>query len=821
MLGFCIEPGDTGGLAQAVEMASCLWGGTFFPIIPLLKRIVGPLRREISRRISAEQMVAGYIDTFDPDVLVNVGNARISKEIAGNREIVAADDLFREFSDDYTPKWGIGPTELIAHFAATELKYVRESPLRIVFPVPERRYRTFLSTVFGVVPKELDAAVRGALPAAVPVQTPSCAIDNFVEFFGAEVFFLRRLMNLGLHPRRAESCLFFLDARSIEDIVSYWNLRAAGWNVLPLPLQACASAAMQSYAKRFIDANYWPYKHNPNLFHNTNVIKGRRVPPAELVRFINTLSLAPPEAAHSPRIVIVPHYPRIWDAWAREKDQVDVERIYSSEVDIDVSEDAKRIGFTPVRPEFVVPFGGHGTPRFVNDVDIRFYGGTDQYAEVIPSGGSTLARAIGAFSVEGWRFSRRGLSLLCEHLDLKVRFAPPRAELVFSEWLRTQGWEPQLSDKGYIATQMLKRLGGVRATSILASPGLLQLLRRMTARSACENVPGADADISSEPSGKVLKEKTFLTEIHKFASKEGFGQQVDTYVRRLLDLQMFRLGLQVQCRTCRQRWWQSLKQLDYRITCPNCFETFSVASWLPNDFEWAFRTIGPFSLPDSAFGVYAVLLTYRFFSVLIRGASTPLLSCNVRKGNVTSEFDLALLFELLQHGKHRRDIVFAECKSYNELDRKDVKRLEALGKQFPGAVLVFAILRDGLSSREQKLLRPFVNRSRRYWKGERPVHPVLILTANELFADAAPPRSWHKLGTKYGAFKNRYELGYNLADLADATQQIYLDLPPWQQWIHSKRRVAPLPVGAPAEVDESLIIRTPVHIALRQIEFGD
>ena len=41
-----------------------------------------------------------------------------------------------------------------------------------------------------------------------------------------------------------------------------------------------------------------------------------------------------------------------------------------------------------------------------------------------------------------------------------------------------------------------------------------------------------------------------------------------------------------------------------------------------------------------------------------------------------------------------------------------------------------------LTKTEKKLLRPFVNRCRRYWKAERPYNPVLILTGNELFGIA-------------------------------------------------------------------------------------
>src|SRR4029077_3796133 len=116
-LGFIINPGDPAGLIQAIELASTLWGGGFFPIIPLLRRITGPLRYQVPRRITGQEMVAGYIDAFDPDILVKVGNVAVPPELAVSREIIGADDVLSEFAEDHTPKYGIGASEIFARFS--------------------------------------------------------------------------------------------------------------------------------------------------------------------------------------------------------------------------------------------------------------------------------------------------------------------------------------------------------------------------------------------------------------------------------------------------------------------------------------------------------------------------------------------------------------------------------------------------------------------------------------------------------------------------------------------------------------------------------
>jgi hypothetical protein len=56
----------------------------------------------------------------------------------------------------------------------------------------------------------------------------------------------------------------------------------------------------------------------------------------------------------------------------------------------------------------------------------------------------------------------------------------------------------------------------------------------------------------------------------------------------------------------------------------------------------------------------------------------------------------------------------------------------------------------------------------------------MILTGRELFSDFGPPICWNGLKSMYGPLKNNYYImGKTLLNVCDITQQLYLDMPPW------------------------------------------
>jgi len=155
--------------------------------------------------------------------------------------------------------------------------------------------------------------------------------------------------------------------------------------------------------------------------------------------------------------------------------------------------------------------------------------------------------------------------------------------------------------------------------------------------------------------------------------------------------------------------------------------------------------------------------------------TTPVASFTAeRPGSRKLEADFALFWQQSYFGELRSGILFGECKTFGVFDDKDVRRMRFLAKQFPGASLAFCTLRKSLTTREIRLIKGLAKSCRKYWKADQPTHPILVLTGNELLANMRPPYCWDE------ATKSKFTRVAGLLEMANATQQIYLGLPPWE-----------------------------------------
>lgn len=767
-VGYLVDPADRVGLYRAIELNTFLWGGSYNPIIPAYRRTPAKWKSHRVRHLPhPSDIVDGYLNGFDPDIVVPIGICENRTFQVGNRDIVKTDELLGGLKDSASPRYGIGLIELLNDFIEKELKFKRNDDLQVVFPELPRAYGLFLASVFGVLPKEAQQIVDRHFLNVTGISRCRVTLNQFLELLRSPNFFPRRLTSWTLEeqPLR-EPQLFVCDATSTQDIIDYWNLRAAGFYVVPIPIQAAGTESIKTFAREFIERNYRPYRYNPDMFHDTTVQGSRSLTEDTVKSFCQSLSIPKQDPKRHPKFTYRFWYPRLWDAWAREKTFGEgIEFPFAYEEERRISEGEERLELRSQDPKFDIFPDYSGKPRFANEFSFRFYGSKESMAEVFPEGSREFSSAVGRVGYFNWRFSRFGPVFLAQNPRDLVFLELPLAEAVMTEWFRERGWKVSLSGPGRIAKQLLKQLGGTYGISKLAHKGVIELLGGL------EKEAGMPRQAVLEKLKRVIKSDRLFYDAEQFL--EG-----------LLSANACRLGTKIQCPVCTRHNWYELNELDYELRCRFCLSDFSPPLKSPREIKWTYRAHGPFA-SSIAQGAFTVLLTIKMLGGGFDRAITPLLSYVAEKDGRYLEADLTCLYKLSTWREKGTYVIHAECKSFNRFERRDIERMKELAIAFPGSALVFATLNSELQESEMKLIRSLAVAERKKRQNRKPSSHVILLTGTELFSHRIGD-NWKNKGGLYELFSQRsFELT-NLEVLADATQQLYLSLTSWFEWLDTE-----------------------------------
>lgn len=727
----------------------------------------------------AKGIILGYIEAFDPDIFVQLSK-EVPKYVSDTGiEIVKPGEIWSVLDEDrhLSPKYGLGIFELLNDIFEKNFKFKMKYPVEIAFPKIPKQYSLFWASWFGELPSKVTPILEKHYFEPLEIKTPDLKLENVKDMLSGKTLFPRRITHHEIESRgggfRRDGYVYFLDATKVEDIVDFWNLRAIGKTVLPLPKQFKDDPNIKEIVINFLKANRRAWPHNPKVFDFASIIRGRNSTMEELQEYAKTLNIerGTDDESTEPYFSLQHWYPRVWDEWARDKDGAVPHSIYGEEEESIEVTDSKdfRVAFRSLLPKFAQKYSHHGEPRCANEISFRFYGENEYIAEVFPkSSGENFIRSIsGLASFRGdWRIGRNGLVKLVKDSFNETRDIP-LAEKIFFAWLKDLGWNAKLSSAGLLAKQMHKKLDGF--VSVLTNEKLLGLLEHMNGGSVKQ-------DGSPLPDNKITQERDLhIGEVKSRLSDTGKNNLHDF----LLEKGVFKIGLRLQCPHCLRNSWFPLEAIREEFICPRCLNSFPAIGNIDSS-AWSYKTAGPFSVPQYADGAYSVLLTADFLNdrKMTTMRITPALSFVAEApGKINLEADLAAFWQESIYGERRDGILFCECKTYGLFQKKDFDRMQYLAKAFPGAVLIFSTLRKKLTKKEIAGITKIAKAGRKYWKAERPINPVLVLTGNELLSHFGPPYCWDD------DTKKKFDHVRGLIGLSDATQQLYLNLPSWQtEW---------------------------------------
>jgi hypothetical protein len=231
----------------------------------------------------------------------------------------------------------------------------------------------------------------------------------------------------------------------------------------------------------------------------------------------------------------------------------------------------------------------------------------------------------------------------------------------------------------------------------------------------------------------------------------------------LTEKAVFRAGLEFVCPNCELKSWLSLDDIATLSTCIYCGHRFNVTIQL-KDRDWQYRRSGLFGRDDNQLGSIPVALALQQLDIALYGKlliySTGLNFSPQTAAMEICEADfLAVTSVASVRNKGRVQILFGEAKTRGDFDAEDVRKLGRLADAIPGdladAFVMFAktdaFTEDELR-RAQALNQP--NRKR-----------VILWSRDELEPNHVYERSSDRLG--------QLQYAGTLSDMAAVTERLW------------------------------------------------
>jgi hypothetical protein len=325
------------------------------------------------------------------------------------------------------------------------------------------------------------------------------------------------------------------------------------------------------------------------------------------------------------------------------------------------------------------------------------------------------------------------------------------------------GVRASLSGAGLITRQLIARLGGIDGARIFKIPGVRRLMKThgpnasFTMRSALQLIGGK---VPGRPDATFDDHRDLYIEPRPYGTALTPGMAFGYMVEKGL----FRIGAELDCPGCRLASWVALDQLRQRNTCELCGVEFDATRQLVGG-EFRYRRSGVLGLEKNTQGAVPVALVLQQLAVnvatVIRDAIyLPSLELKPKDGVVLPGCETDFLAIYPEHGRKDVELLLGECKDEGgKIDAQDVENVrqiaDALATKRFDVFILFAKL-SPFSDDEIALVKTLNGQYHQR---------VILLTERELEPYHLYERTEKELGIK--------ARGGSLGELARVTAEIY------------------------------------------------
>jgi hypothetical protein len=760
---WAIEEGDFDAFREAVRTNHALWGGRFNPIVVVdreseARAIVEAFRADFVLPLGVNAKVKEFAATFKHlirpifhgRIFVGEGHNARSQLLDVHNAIAAARD---------TPEW----------------KQTKDSKPRVYKWEPQDPLHDVFLMLLGAYPDknsihiDYESMFKGALDASEVIVDADAALP-------ADLFDYPSISYLSRHKLRRHFSVqshwdypgFYVgDATNLNDLVAFWNLRAADLALLFVD---------RTQTERYTEGISAWKKYMAELLSH------RRSPREEQ-----------------------------YAIWSLERargadDSAALRAPFGDEPSTICSVDEHLWNGLNLRPP-LMHFGGAPTlgvlvtegqkPKVSFGLNDRPYSAdpwfhTQSLVASVSFVGGLFGREdftldppyvpeLNEFYARNMHFRYDRLRIEPERVGLVVEattsdsflYALPTVEL-FKRVFALAGFTASVSSGGLIARQLISQLGGLQGGRVFKIPGARRLLKThgplssFAKRAALPLIGGKDPD---NPDAKFADHADLYLE----PRERGEPLTPEHVFAYLVRKRLFRLGSDLSCPHCQLRSWFPVDDVRQRVNCQMCGEAFDATAQLVGG-EWAYRRSGVLGTERNAQGAVPVVLTLQQLdtnlSSLLQGRSYSVsLDLVPTRGQLQGRCEIDFAWLVPRRYPDKAIVIIGECKDRGQspahsgdggtINANDIASLRAVADSFPSNRFDVFILLSKLcdfTPAEINLARS-LNREHQL--------RVIMLTEREL-------EPYHLFERTEKLFKIDSYVG-SPVDLARATVAIFLD----------------------------------------------
>jgi hypothetical protein len=757
---FLIEPNSESKFERAVKIAFSYWGGVFSPILPLYSVLPKEFKTEYAIEEDALNYYTNTIDNFDPDIILydNCLDNEFIKTLVGDRTILTIENFLSD-TDKGESNYGINILKLISNIIETEFKFVRNDNLKLTLPNTQNS-GLFLKVFIGCFVDSFQTKISTQLESSSYFEHPEITFDNIANYFPNQNIDLLdiNIKEIKIYSERywfKGEGIYFLNETRLNDIINYWNLRALGWNIVPIPLNKIDNVYFSDFIERY-------FKFQLSKSEDLSIIN-YQISTTTTTKQEEKIALKLQEVNQKFKDKFIfgfqGWFPRFWvaDRSILESDKVlcGKTEINSTYTQVEVKEN--QIRFKADNLPFKLKQNYYVTTHKVN-LTLSYF---DEYLNdaglIYGIETSDWIKLTHSFGRDKWRLSKTGLNYYVRREDDEVYFCIPKAKDFFNFFFARSKNNLIETSNGRLANEVLKNIGGIRGSYFLQNKSSLKIL---------ELIEDGKTVYHSQLVGKIKKSLEIKS-----------NNNVNSYIKNLIENKIIEFGSILQCEVCHQHSFYLPSELNETMVCAICRNDFNLPMHQPTEIKWAYRGIGPFSKNNKVGGVITVFLTLKLFNQEFAdttGNMSALIGFELIKEKKTKEIDLAIMLQEKHKVNTPPDLVFCECKTYKKFTSDDADRMIELGTEFPNSILTFATLNDELTEDEKTEILRVVDNFRTGY-GHRPTNPVLILTAKELL----PKDFWGHFREYKKESKGYQRFNDWIGSLCELTVNKHLNLKNW------------------------------------------